>query len=174
MNAMSGCFQRWWLRLPKALAQSSLFGCFGFHFQVMAFCTLYLVAEPSTLSSFSASLPLPGLWGWWPGLVQGRVGPRLRPSVSLQPCLTYRDWAASLSRAEYARLNTVFPCPLQAALYFQAAGRSVCWAFPLGFPHPWLMVLAGLNPVCSSNTGNLCWLAGDHGWLEVTWPTLSR
>lgn len=73
MNAMSGCFQWWWLRLPKALAHSSLFGCFGFHFQVMAFCTLYLVAEPSTLSSFSASLPLPGLWGWWPGLVQGRV-----------------------------------------------------------------------------------------------------
>lgn len=29
-----------------------------------------LVSEPSAPSSFSASLPLPGLWGWWPALVQ--------------------------------------------------------------------------------------------------------
>lgn len=73
-----------------------------------------------------------------------------------------RDWSASLSRAVSARLNAIFPCPLQAALYFQLAGRSVCWVFPLGFPHPWLMVLPGLNPVCCSNTGDLCWLVGDH------------
>lgn len=27
-------FSWWWLRLPKALEHSSVFGCFGFHFQV--------------------------------------------------------------------------------------------------------------------------------------------
>lgn len=85
-----------------------------------------------------------------------------------QPC---KDWSISLSRAVSARLNAIFPCPLQAALYFHMGGRPVCWAFPLGFLHPWLMVLAGLNPVCSSNTGNLCWLVGGP---RLTWGDLTN
>lgn len=65
------------------------------------------------------------------------------------------SWAAGIGVWAWAEQHLQgpmqIPSPLQAALYFQAAGRSVCWVFPLGFPCPWLMALAGLKPVCSSN-----------------------
>lgn len=119
LNAKSGCFHCWWLRLPMALRHGSpLFGCFVFRIQVKHFApsTLsslqvtamaVLVPEPPAPSCFSASLPLPGLWGWWPGLV-------------LCSCVTSAQTA----------VKTAVSLPLQ---------RGCCaWCCPLLIPACWL------------------------------------
>lgn len=67
-----------------ALGSVTLFSFWMLCLSGWAFCTLYLVPEPSARSSFSASPPLPGLWG--PGLVQCRVvssPTAVEPAVSL-------------------------------------------------------------------------------------------